>query len=282
MKIEAKSKENINKNKRALSTVLIVIGAVLIIFASYRLISGHLEYLSARNEYDELRDIFSAVTISPAPQNPPEPSAQGEQEPQSPEIREPTRIVLTMPQDSGELIDPMETLLEINPDFIAWIRIGDVIDYPVVQGRDNNRYLHTTFQGNRNSSGAIFLDYRNNADLYDEVSIIYGHNMRDGSMFKPLHQLRDQEFLAEHQYITIITYDWRMMIYRIFAVRTVDTWVTENNPQELTAATVRRTVRNTPEDAERIIILSTCTTSGNHAERLRVYATKIDYIPAQR
>ena len=276
---EAKPKENANKNKRALSTVLIVIGAALIIFSSYRLISGHLEYLAARNEYDELRDIFSAVTIQPAPQSPPE---QGAAEPQSPEIHEPTRIVLTMPQNSGELIDPMEALLEINPDFIAWIRIGDVIDYPVVQGRDNNHYLHTTFQGNRNSSGAIFLDYRNSADLYDEVSIIYGHNMRDGSMFKPLHQLRDGEFLEGHQYITIITYDWRMMIYRIFAVRTVDTWETENNPQELTADAVRRTVRNTPEDAERIIILSTCTTSGNRAERLRVYAAKIDYVPAQR
>jgi len=274
-----KAKSNANKTKRSLSIVLIVVGVALITFASYRLISGHLEYLSARNEYDELRDIFSVVTIQDIPRMPAMSPEQGEADA---EPHEPMRVWLTMPQGTEDLVDPMEALLEINPDFVAWIRIGDVIDYPIVQGRDNNRYLHTTFQGSRNSSGAIFLDYRNSSDLNDEVSIIYGHNMRDGSMFKPLHQLRYEEFLSEHQYITVITSDWRMFIYRIFAVRTVDTWQVENNPEQLTIAEIARSVRGTPEDAEHIIILSTCTTSANRAERLRVYATRIDYVPGQR
>jgi len=274
---EIKSKKT-TKKKRALSTVLIVIGAILIVFSSYRLISGYLEYLSARNEYDELREIFSDVIIPPVLQLPPE---QSEPEAQLPEQAAPQRPIPIRPREPEVLVDPMETLLEINPDFIGWIRIPGIIDYPVVQGRDNNRYLNTTFQGNRNSSGAIFLDYRNNSAFYDQVSIIYGHNMRDGSMFKPLHQLRNQEFLSEHEYITMVTADWRILMYRIFAVRIVDTWETENNPEQLTSATVARTIRNTPEDAERILILSTCTTSGNNAERLRVYAAKIDYVPAQ-
>jgi len=73
-----------------------------------------------------------------------------------------------------------------NPDTIGWISLENSdIDYPIVQGTDNAHYLHNTFLGERNVSGAIFLDYRDNPDFTENVRI-YGHNMRNGTKFGSL------------------------------------------------------------------------------------------------
>ena len=77
-----------------------------------------------------------------------------------------------------------QKLLEINPDTIAWIRFPDEpsqINYPVVQGTDNSKYLKKTFSSNENTLGAIFLNVDNQKDFSDKNSVIYGHRMRDGS-----------------------------------------------------------------------------------------------------
>ncbi|MCL2365742.1 MAG: class B sortase [Oscillospiraceae bacterium] len=254
---------------------LIVIGLVLIGFALFRLISGHLEYTAARNEYQQLREIIEAIPMWPVT---PQETHDSSDALETVSVPRPGISRSDLPTHE-EFTDPMETLLEKNPDFIGWIRLEGVIDYPVVQGRNNVRYLNTTFRGERNSSGAIFMDYRNDAAFNDEVTIIYGHNMRDGSMFAPLHRLRDAVFLEENQYISMVTSDWRILTYRIFAVRVISAWDTENDPRRITSATLARTIRTVPETAEHILILSTCTFTADDSERLRVYAVRIDYIP---
>jgi len=81
-----------------------------------------------------------------------------------------------------------DALRAINPNIVGWIVVpGTTIDYPVVQGRDNNWYLHHTFRGERNPAGAIFLDYLNAPDFSDGHTLVYGHNMQRGNMFAPLH-----------------------------------------------------------------------------------------------
>jgi len=261
-------------NARVIYIALIVIGALLIAFSAYNLISAQIAYSSARTEYEDLREIFNAFIIEPAiPQ-------ETDDNESSPQTRRIVGVARPRTDDYETPADPMETLLEINPDFIAWIRIDGIIDYPVVAGRNNSRYLSTTFQGTHNSSGAIFLDYRNNVSLGDQVSIIYGHNMRDGSMFSPLHSLRDPDILEAHRYITVVTSDWRIITYRIFAARLVNTLESENDPTQMTAAALTRAVRGAPEGTQRILILSTCTTSADDYERLRIYAAEINYIPA--
>lgn len=75
-----------------------------------------------------------------------------------------------------------DKLREINPDVTAWLYCEEAdINYPVVQGKDNEFYLHTMFDGTSNSAGTLFADYR--CKLADPVMIIYGHNMKNGSMF---------------------------------------------------------------------------------------------------
>ena len=71
------------------------------------------------------------------------------------------------------------------------------MDYPVVQGEDNEHYLHYMFDGKENIAGSIFLDFRNKADFTDRKVILYGRNMQDGSMFSQLEKYQDKDFREE-------------------------------------------------------------------------------------
>lgn len=92
-------------------------------------------------------------------------------------------------QDGG--LD-LTRLQAVNPDIFAWIRSRDgSIDYPLVRGGDNDRYLHTGANGERNALGAIFMDYRNGS-LEDPFILIYGHMMKNDLMFGSLKSFKTQ------------------------------------------------------------------------------------------
>lgn len=87
------------------------------------------------------------------------------------------------------------SLERINPDVVGWVAAeGTEIDYPVVRGKDNDFYLRHLFTGEHNKLGSIFMDYRNHRDFSDKNTIIYGHNMKDGSMFSSLTKYKDQRY----------------------------------------------------------------------------------------
>ena len=91
-----------------------------------------------------------------------------------------------MPKPTPPQVD-WANLKAINEDIIGWIQIeGTEISYPIVKGIDNSYYLNHTVQKTYNIAGSIFLDYRNERDFSDSKNIIYGHNMKDGSMFHVL------------------------------------------------------------------------------------------------
>lgn len=100
---------------------------------------------------------------------------------------------------SCKIID-FQTLLKENPDTVGWIQVKDTqIDYPIVQGKDNEKYLHETFLGKKNPSGAVFLDANAKNDFCSDNSIIYGHHMKNGSMFAELLKFRKQSFAETHK-----------------------------------------------------------------------------------
>ncbi len=81
----------------------------------------------------------------------------------------------------------------------SWIYIpGTQIDYPLVQGRDNDTYLAMDAYGKKSAAGAIFINYANSPDMTDDKTVIFGHNMKDGSMFTQLHQYTDEEWGKQH------------------------------------------------------------------------------------
>lgn len=99
-----------------------------------------------------------------------------------------------------------EKLSEINQDVIGWIRIPDtVVDYPIVWTDDNETYLSKTFEGGQSKAGAIYLDFESEPDFSGRHNIIYGHHMRNGSMFAEIVNYKDEEYFNEHPDIYIYT-----------------------------------------------------------------------------
>ena len=110
-----------------------------------------------------------------------------------------------------------DALSEINPDIVAWIYIEDTeINYPVVQGTDNQYYLKRLFNGKWNGSGCIFLDSRNSPDLSDRHSISYGHHMKNGTMFSGLTEYKKQGFYEGHPTVLLVTPEQNIRV-EIFA-----------------------------------------------------------------
>ena len=93
-----------------------------------------------------------------------------------------------------------------NPDVVAWIQIpGTQINYPVVQGKDNDYYLHRDLNGQKSTAGTIFLDYADQADFSSLHNVLYGHHMKNGSMFKDISRYKDQGYFDQHSEIVLYT-----------------------------------------------------------------------------
>ena len=176
--------------------VVILLAAGLWIF---QIIS---EYQRADQEYEELKEYVKEAE-----------EEEKDQEEEQPEKQE--------EEESGEAgsaeaftVD-FEALQQINPDIVAWLRIPGVLDYPVVQGTDNSYYLDHTFRKEYNIAGSIFLDARNMADFSDSKNIIYGHNMRNGSMFHVLKNFQNLDFYQANREIWLYLPDGSVEVYEI-------------------------------------------------------------------
>ena len=155
--------------KKTLSNILLAVCIVVFLFSGWKLIGYFLEYKKADDEYDKIAQ--EAVKTK-----------------------------------GKERVIDFNKLLKINPDTIGWVYAKETkIDYPVVLGKDNDYYLHTTFEGTKNSSGAVFMDCNGDKDFNSEHNIIYGHHMRNGSMFADLMEFREQIFINKQDTITLYT-----------------------------------------------------------------------------
>jgi sortase B len=100
------------------------------------------------------------------------------------------------------------SLAQINSDVAGWLSLQDtVINYPVVQGTDNEYYLEHLFTRELNHTGCIFIDYRNRKDFSDRNTALYAHHMRNGSMFAELEGYRDQSYYDSHKELILQTPD---------------------------------------------------------------------------
>ncbi|MFI3237732.1 MAG: class B sortase [Lachnospiraceae bacterium] len=116
-----------------------------------------------------------------------------------------------------------EGLHEVNADVYAWISIpGTVIDYPILQhASDDSYYLNYNIDGSYGYPGCIYTEKVNAKDFSDPNTIIYGHNMKDDSMFGMLHSYKDSLFFGENPLITIYT-ETEILTYQIFAAYEYD------------------------------------------------------------
>ncbi|MBQ3134243.1 MAG: class B sortase [Oscillospiraceae bacterium] len=164
-------------------------------------------------------------------------------------------------------------LRQTNTDVLGWISIpGTQLDYPFLQGEDNQYYLNHTWQGKRNAAGSVFLECKVSSDFSDFNTIVYAHNMKNGSMFGSLRQYRTQSHYEANPYIYIID-DSGVRRYEIFAAFEAEvvgyTYRLDVNTPEKKQAfldySARRSVIETeivPTVEDSVITLSTCTGNG--------------------
>lgn len=247
---------------RLFYATLLAIGVSLMFGALSVFMAEQQEYASARDEYAQLREAFAGsvedvVGLKPGG----------------------VSVIETVHAMSVDEVSKtaaerlrLSVLTEINSDFVGWLTIdGTTVDYPVVRGRDNEIYLDTLFTGWRNQSGAVFMDYRCEKGFNSPVSILYGHNMQDGSMFAPLSRYLDPVFLADHPEITITTPEGETLSYQVFEVKLTDAWdpaYSVGFPEDEAPVTYT----GTSGEAKRILILSTCVKSAGKDARLLVYS----------
>ncbi len=99
-----------------------------------------------------------------------------------------------------------QELWKVNPDVAGWLTIpGTRIDYPILQAENNEKYLHTDMEGKESTAGAIYMDFENERDFSDFHNVIYGHHMKNGSMFKDIVYFKEQDFLENHRDIYLYT-----------------------------------------------------------------------------
>ena len=94
--------------------------------------------------------------------------------------------------------------LELNPDTVGWLRVGDIIDTPVVQ-RDNAFYLDHDYYGQEYSGGTVFIDEECSILPRDDHLVFYGHNMKNGTVFGELDRFRDLSYLRKYPIVTFDT-----------------------------------------------------------------------------
>ncbi len=202
--------------------------------------------------------------------------------------------VVILPEEPEE--DPIEipidfaTLKQTNPHIYAWIDIEDTnIHYPIVQHPTNNYYYtNHTIEGKQGLPGSIYTEFTNALDFSDFNTLIYGHEMKNGTMFKHLHKFKNSDFFNSHETVTIYTEN-AIKTYRVYAVveyddrhimYSFDQSTTEGRQAFIQSLSQFHSWNNhyregmTLTENDKLITLSTCIT-GQPSKRLIVVAAEV-------
>lgn len=258
------SKQKKSQGRGVVWWIIMIIAVAVFIFAAYQLITIFLEYKKADDEYDNLKQY---VTI---------PSGGTEKDSAETDPEDP---------DPGPDVD-FDALVGVNEDVIGWLEVEALdISYPIVQGTDNDYYLHRTVQRTYNFAGSIFLEYENKPDFSDCNSIVYGHNMKNGSMFGTLKRFRDKATYDQSRYFWICT-PAKNYKYEIFAAAEVavgsEAYTLFSGPGELFEEYLKNMKAQSQLDTDdieltgqdKVVTLSTCT--GNDSTRYIVQGKRIN------
>lgn len=173
---------------RKLKAIINFLVIIIFLLSAYKLIEKYISNKKANEVYSELQEIKENLTEN----------------------------------NEESLEEEVLDLSYINEDYRGWITIENTnIDYPILQGEDNDYYLSRDINKEYLKSGSIFLDYRNN-NFDDKNTVIYGHSMRNGTMFGQLKYFKESGALDENKYIYILSPEGKTLKYEIFSVYTSD------------------------------------------------------------
>lgn len=196
-----------NKNLRRL--LVVVFAAVFVISAGY-LAWYYIDSAVQENRYDALSDLHQNVTPRPSVTAPVPEQTQPETEPQS------------------TILPDLQPLYEQNPDIVGWLTVpGTVIDYPVMQTKDRpNYYLRRNFDGKKHNAGCLYAAEPCDIFTPSDNITIYGHRMKNGSMFASLEKFTDADYCKENPYIYFDTL-YSLHTYQVMSVFIVSSTVGE-------------------------------------------------------
>lgn len=197
-------------------------------------------------------------------------------------------VWIPAPVESDEHMQQLLTmdlaaLREVNPDVVGWILIPDTaVNYPLVQGDDNAYYLDHAWNGAATGVGSIFLEWQNSPGLTDFNTILYGHNMINGTMFHDLREYARQDFWAEHPYVYLLSDAgvWRYEVFSSYkAPVTAITYNLDFRREQAKEVFLKLALEESvietgisPAVTDRILTLSTCDGSGVYSHRWVVHA----------
>lgn len=187
--------------------------------------------------------------------------------------------------ENGYTVD-FNKLKEQNNETIAWLKINNTnIEYPVVKGTNNSFYLNHSFDKSKNSAGWIFADYKNKFDNTDKNIVIYGHNMRDGSMFGSMLNILDAKWYENEENTNITLYtENEKCIYKVFSIYKIESedyyikteFSDDNNFEQFVNTIKKRSIKEFNTDVSKddnILTVSTC--ANNNKYRVVLHAKKI-------
>lgn len=261
---EPSSAQTVKQKKEQRGSLAVqLLGILLILGAVVYLGNVFLSYRKSTSEYDALE----AAVFARA-------GDVKEQAAKHQDAEETAEETDMLTWEEQEILAGIARLREENPDVIGWIKFDNLeLSYPVMQGEDDEYYLKHTFSGEANAAGSIFMEAANAPDFNDSHTIIYGHNMKNKSMFGALKTYKTEDFYPGNEYFTIYTPD-KVYRYEIFAFYDIsmdgEIYSVQFEPggvfQKIIDNMCRRSYYDTkihPESTEKIITLSTCSTKGN-------------------
>ena len=193
--------------------------------------------------------------------------------------------VIVEEENGDEYTVDFNKLKEQNNETIAWLKVNNTnVEYPVVKGTNNSFYLNHSFDKSNNSAGWIFADYRNKFDNTDKNIVIYGHNMRDGSMFGSMLNILNAKWYEneENTNITLYTENEKCM-YKVFSVYKIENedyyikteFKNDNEFENFIKTLKKRSIKDFNVDVSKddnILTLSTCANSNKY--RIILHAIK--------
>ena len=192
-------------SKRKRRYGLLLLDALLLgvlIFALVKLVTTLGDYRRSAERYDQIAE-EAVRTAEPAPQQTAGPDAKA------------------APVSEVPITVDFDVLRAQNPDVVGWLYCADTpVNYPIVQGGDNDFYLDHAFDGSEDAGGTLFFDSRNRLSPLDQNLLLYGHRMKDDSMFGSVIGYTEQDYLEAHPVLYLIT---EAQSYRVevYACRTV-------------------------------------------------------------
>ncbi len=271
------------KKRRRFGWLIPAVLLVVFVFSFANFMREFLTYQQAKNEYKELGKYIEVI---PEGEEAPSDAEAEESTAEAPEEDEKEQY-----QYPNLQID-YDGLMATNSEFVGVIYIPVLnLTYPIAQSTGNDKYLHTTFEGTRNASGCIFLDCAASKDFSDSNSFIFGHNMKNGTMFGSLKQfLQKEELCDEDPYIYIYQKD-QVLVYRIFAYYTIpvrddvyDDFSGDDGYDAYVADAGKHSVYHSSQDEKidwssrpKLLTLSTCYATG-HVNNFIVQAALVENV----